>query len=513
MPAQRMNLRMIKEVLRLKFDAGLSHQQTAQALRISKGVVAKYVGLAARTSLKPQWSVIRDLDEQALALRLLDRGPVRSDVVMPDFGMIHRELARKGVTLMLLWQEYVAAHPGERTWGRTQFFEHYRTFAKSLKRSMRQVHRAGEKLFVDYAGPTIGLRDGGKANVFVAAMGASSYTFACATPSQKLQDWIGALVRTLEFLQGVPQLIVPDNARALIADPDRYEPRASDTVLDFARHYGASVLPARPLKPQDKSKVESAVQVVERWILARLRHREFDSVHEVDDAIAELLPALNERPFQKLPGCRASTFAELDAPALQPLRGVPASSRCSGPRASTSTTTSKSMATATACRTRWSARRSRSASRPVGSSGCTADSAWPCTPAASAGRLHHHRRASARGAPRAPGMDTEPTDRLGAAHRRLHRRGGRAHPGREQASGARLPPLSRAAQPGPQTRCRAAGSGLRRSTARRRLPLPHRQGDPRQQPRSDRVGQRHAVEQPRARERARPGLLPVRGQR
>ena len=318
MPAQRMNLRMIKEVLRLKFDAGLSHQQTAQALRISKGVVAKYVGLANAAGLT-QWSVIRDLDEQALALRLLDRGPVRSDVVMPDFGKIHRELARKGVTLMLLWQEYVAAHPGERTWGRTQFFEHYRTFAKSLKRSMRQVHRAGEKLFVDYAGPTIGLRDGGKANVFVAAMGASSYTFACATPSQKLQDWIGALVRTLEFLQGVPQLIVPDNARALIADPDRYEPRASDTVLDFARHYGTSVLPARPLKPQDKSKVESAVQVVERWILARLRHREFDSVHEVDDAIAELLPALNERPFQRLPGSRASAFAELDRPALAAL--------------------------------------------------------------------------------------------------------------------------------------------------------------------------------------------------
>ena len=315
MPAKRMNLRMIKEVLRLKFDAGLSHQQTAQALRISKGVVAKYVGLAGAAGLT-QWSAIRDLDEHTLASRLLDRAPMRSDVAMPDFGTVHRELARKGVTLMLLWQEYVAAHPGERTWGRTQFFVHYRRFAKSLKRSMRQVHRAGEKLFVDYAGPTIGLRDGGKANVFVAAMGASSYTFACATPSQKLQDWIGALVRTLEFLQGVPQLIVPDNARALIADPDRYEPRASDTVLDFARHYGTSVLPARPLKPQDKSKVESAVQVVERWILARLRHRQFDSVHEVDDAIAQLLPALNERPFQRLPGSRASAFAELDRPAL-----------------------------------------------------------------------------------------------------------------------------------------------------------------------------------------------------
>jgi transposase len=315
-----MNLRMIKELLRLKYEARLSHQQIALALRISKGGVGKYVGLAEAAGLN-EWALIEGLDEQALQGRLLNRGPARLQVVMPDFAQVHRELSRKGVTLMLLWQEYVAAHPGERTWGRTQFFEHYRTFAQSLRRSMRQVHLAGEKLFVDYAGPTISVRDGSRANVFVAAMGASSYTFACATPSQKLQDWIEGLVRALEFVQGVPQLIVPDNARALIADPDRYEPRASDTVLDFARHYGTSVLPARPLKPQDKAKAESAVQVVERWILARLRHQRFESVHEVDHAIAGLLPALNQRPFQKLPGSRASVFAEIDHPALAALPG------------------------------------------------------------------------------------------------------------------------------------------------------------------------------------------------
>lgn len=318
MPAPRMNLRMIKELLRLKYEARLSHQQIASALRISKGGVAKYVGLAEAVGLN-EWAAIAVLDEQALKARLVNRGPAHSRVVMPDFARMHRELSRKGVTLMLLWEEYVAAHPGERTWGRTQFFEHYRAFAQSLRRSMRQVHLAGEKLFVDYAGPTIGVRDGGRANVFVAAMGASSYTFACATPSQKLADWIEGLVRALEFMQGVPQLIVPDNARAMIADPDRYEPRASDTVLDFAGHYGTSVLPARPLKPQDKAKVESAVQLVERWILARLRHHRFETVHEVDDAIAQLLPALNERPFQKLPGSRASVFAEIDRPALAAL--------------------------------------------------------------------------------------------------------------------------------------------------------------------------------------------------
>jgi len=320
MPASRMDLRMIKEVLRLKLQAGLSHQRIAQALRISKGVVAKYVGLAAAAGLET-WEAVGALDEQVLRARLLSRGPRQAGVVMPDFARVHRELSRPGVTLMLLWHEYVAEHPGQRTWGRTQFFEHYREFAASLRRSMRQVHRAGEKLFIDYAGPTIAVRDGGRANVFVAAMGASSYTFACATPGQTMADWLGALVRALEFYGGVPQLIVPDNARAMIAEPDRYEPRAGDTVLDFAAHYGTSVLPARPRKPQDKAKVESAVQVVERWILARLRDRRFEAVCDVDEAIGELLPMLNERAFQKLPGSRASVFAELDRPALAPLPG------------------------------------------------------------------------------------------------------------------------------------------------------------------------------------------------
>jgi transposase len=242
--------------------------------------------------------------------------PKQADVVVPDFGRIHQELGRKGLTLAVLWEEYVAAHPGQRTWQMTQFYTHYREYTRTLKRSMRQVHLAGDKLFVDYAGPTVALADGGRANVFVAAMGASSYTFACATPTQKLEDWIHGMVRALHYIDGVPQLIVPDNPRALIADPNRYEPRANETVLDFARHYGTSVLPARPGKPRDKPKVESAVQVVERWILARLRHTRFETVFEVDDAIADLLPALNNRAFQKLPGSRASTFLRIDRPAL-----------------------------------------------------------------------------------------------------------------------------------------------------------------------------------------------------
>ncbi len=184
---------------------------------------------------------------------------------------------------------------------------------------MRQHRRAGEKLFIDYAGPTVPLVDGARAQIFVSAMGASSYTFACATASQKLEDWIGAMARALAFYGVVPQLIVPDNARSLIAHPDRFEPRANETVLDFCRHYGTSVLPARPRTPTDKASAESAVQVVTRWILARLRDQRFTTVAAVDAAIAPLLGSLNERAFQKLPGSRRSTFEDLDAPALMAL--------------------------------------------------------------------------------------------------------------------------------------------------------------------------------------------------
>ena len=184
---------------------------------------------------------------------------------------------------------------------------------------MRQVHRAGEKLFIDYAGPTVELIDGSSAHIFVAALGVSSYTYACATPRETMADWLGATAQALRFIGGVPQLIVPDNPKALIANADRYEPRANETVHDFARHYGTSFLPARPYHPQDKGKVESAVQVVERWILMRLRHQQFATVDDVNEAIAPLLAQLNAKAFQKLPGSRASAFAQLDAPSLQPL--------------------------------------------------------------------------------------------------------------------------------------------------------------------------------------------------
>ena len=310
-------MRKIKDVLRLKLEAHLSHERIAAALSISKGVVAKYVALASAAKL--DWSQIQLLNEAALHSRLAGTPQRASTFVRPDFARLHQELRRKGMTLMLLWQEHVSQQPGETTHSYSQFCENYRRFAKSLKRSMRQIHRAGEKLFIDYAGPTVALSDGSRAHIFVGALGASSYTFAYATARETTADWLGATAQALRFFGGVPLLIVPDNARALIANPDRYEPRANETVHDFARHYGTSVLPARPYHPQDKGKVESAVQVVERWILMRLRHQQFQSVDDVNEAIGPLLVQLNAKPFQKLPGCRASAFAELDAPALQPL--------------------------------------------------------------------------------------------------------------------------------------------------------------------------------------------------
>jgi transposase len=308
---------MIKSILHHRLCLGHSLQRCADALGISKGVVAKYTALAQAASLS--WADIHPLDEAQLQRRLQPAHPCGGAVVLPDFAAMHRELSRKGITLMLLWQEYQANHLGFRTLQYSQFCERYRQYTRTLKRSMRQVHRAGEKLFVDFAGPTLSLLDGTRANLFVASLGASHYTYALALSGQKTRDWLAGMTGALHFIGGVPQLIVPDNPRAVIAVPDRYEPRVSDCVRDFAQHYNCTVLPARPHTPQDKAIVESAVQVVERWIMARLRHARLADLGAANRAIAPLLVDLNARAFQKLPGSRASVFAEIDAPALAAL--------------------------------------------------------------------------------------------------------------------------------------------------------------------------------------------------
>lgn len=318
-------MRRIREVLRLKLLCGLSHREIARALGVSVGAVSHYGQLAEQAGLA--WPEVEAIDEAQLEAHLMPRAPPVGRRVLPDFSAIHQELKRKGVTLQLLWEEYVVAHPDETTSRYTQFCQRYADWAASLQRSMRQVHRAGEKCFIDFAGQTMPILDvaGGiasRAHVFVAVLGASNYTFACATAAESMADWLGAISLALEFYGGVPAMLVPDNPRALIAEADRYEPLANRTALDFAAHYATVILPARPYKPRDKAKVEVGVQVVERWILARLRHRRFYSLAELNAAIAELLAGLNERAFKKLPGSRRSAFEALDRPALRPLPGT-----------------------------------------------------------------------------------------------------------------------------------------------------------------------------------------------
>jgi len=315
-------MRKIREVLRYRHSAGLSLEAIARALKLSKGVVAKYLKLAGAAGLT--WPLPEPLDDAGLEKLLYRQAVAREPTFAePDYARVHQEMKKKGVTLTLLWEEYLQA-VGELGYQYTAFCTRYRDWAGMLKRSMRQIHRAGEKLFCDYAGPTVPIIDARSgeirpASVFVAVLGASSYTFACATPGQTQVDWLTGIGRALKFIGGVTALIVPDNPRALVSLADRYEPELNRVSAEFAHHYDTVILPARPRKPQDKAKVEVGVQVVERWILARLRHRRFFSVAELDAAIAELLPALNERPFKKLPGSRREAFALLDAPYLRPL--------------------------------------------------------------------------------------------------------------------------------------------------------------------------------------------------
>ena len=244
----------------------------------------------------------------------------------PDWTYVHRELRRPGVTRMLLWEEYRQAEPDG--YGYSRWCELYRAWEGRLSPTMRQVHPAGERMFVDYAGQTIELIDGRsgeirQAQIFVAVMGASSYTYAEASWTQTLPDWIGSHVRALAFIGGVPAQLVPDNPKVGVDRANWYEPGLNRTYLDLATHYRTAILPARPRKPRDKAKVEVGVLVVERWILARLRNRRFFSLAELNQAISELVADLNARPMRRLGVSRRDLFLELDRPALKELPAEP----------------------------------------------------------------------------------------------------------------------------------------------------------------------------------------------
>jgi transposase len=318
-------MRKIREVLRLAFDAGLGIRAIARSLKVSPSTVGDYLRRAELAGVA--WPLPDGLDEAALERRLFPPPPAsRQPRPLPDWAWVHRERRRKGVTLALLWQEYKAVHPDGLQY--SQFCERYRAWSGRIDLIMRQTHRAGDKLFVDYAGHTVPVVDRAtgairEAQVFVAVLGASNYTYAEATWTQGLADWLGAHTRALTFLGGVPTLLIPDNLKTGVTAPCYYEPDLNPAYAELAEHYGAAVLPARVRKPRDKAKVEAGVLLVERWILARLRNRTLFSLAELNAAIAELLTDLNTRPFKKLPGSRHSAFEALDRPAMKPLPTAP----------------------------------------------------------------------------------------------------------------------------------------------------------------------------------------------
>ena len=322
MPAERLSMRKVREVLRLSWGGKLSARAVARSCAIGRTTVREYLQRAVRAGLS--WPLPEGLADSELEA-LLFPPPVSAHHAprpLPDWNALHEELKRKSVTLFLLWEEYKAVHPDGYEYSR--FCDLHREWAGKLPVWMRQDHQAGEKLFVDYAGmtmPVVNQRTGEirQAEIFVATLGASNYTYAEATWTQTLPDWIASHVRALEFLGAVPSLIVPDNLRSGVSYSCRYDPDANPTYRAFAEHYGTAIMPARVRKPKDKSPVELGVKGVEQRILAKLRNRTFFSLAELNQAISCLLVEYNRRPFQQLDGSRRSLFETVDKPALMAL--------------------------------------------------------------------------------------------------------------------------------------------------------------------------------------------------
>ncbi len=313
-------MRRIREVLRLASIENLSVRQIASCTGIVHSTVRGYLRRAAAAGLS--WPLPEDVDDATIdAMLFPTMEQSTSERPIPEWAEIHRQLGRKGVKLTLLWREFKADHPEAHNY--SQFAELYRQWRGGLDLVMRQTHKAGERLFVDYAGMTMPIIDADgeihQAQIFVATFGASNYTFVEATRSQDLEDWIASHQRAFAFFGGVPELVVPDNLKSGVKSPHRYDPEINRTYTEMAEHYGVAVLPARVRKPRDKAKVESGVQVVEQWILAPLRDEQFFSLAELNAALKPLQQQMNDRPFQKLPGSRRSLFEEIDRPALRAL--------------------------------------------------------------------------------------------------------------------------------------------------------------------------------------------------
>lgn len=318
-------MRQIQEILRLKYHNQLSVREIARSCGVAVSTVGDYLKRAEAASLT--WPLPEGTTEDELTKQLFGSGPETpvQEQHLPDWLYIHQELRRKGVTLQLLWEEYRQIHSQGYSYSR--FCELYQAWVDTLDPVLRQVHVPGEKMFVDWAGQTVPIHnpDGtvSAAQIFVAVLGASNKTYAEAFANQQLASWIAAHCRAYEYFQGVARVTVPDNPKTAVIKACRYEPMLHRTYQDMATHYGTAVIPARPRRPRDKSKVETGVQIAERHILAALRDQRFFSVGELNQAIAPLLAKLNEKPFQKLEGSRNSWFEAHERAQLMPLPATP----------------------------------------------------------------------------------------------------------------------------------------------------------------------------------------------
>ena len=327
MPRARLPMRKIRDVLRLT-AAGMSSRQVAASLSIGATTVVDF--LARARAVGVSWPLPDDLADAALETRLYPASAALAETrarrPLPDWATIHRELKRPGVTLQLVWEEHRAAHPGG--YGYSRFCELYRAWEGRLSPTMRQTHVAGERLFVDYAGKTLDVIDGStgeifKTQLFVATLGASNYTFAEATRTQSLADWIGSHTRAFAFFGGVAAMIVSDNLKSGITKACFYEPTVNRTYAEMASHYDTAVVPARPYKPRDKAKVEVAVLLATRWIIAKLRNRQFFSLTELNIAIRDCVTALNDRVTRHLGASRRALFEQIEQPVLKSLPAEP----------------------------------------------------------------------------------------------------------------------------------------------------------------------------------------------
>ena len=324
MPRMRLSMRKVNEVLRLFHDKGLSRNEIAGALGLARSTVQKYIQRA--TAVGIAWPLPEGMGAERLDALLFPRSLptvlTEKHRAVPDWGRIRHELTRKGVTLRLLWLEYHQAYPDG--YGYTRFCQLYRAWAGSKRVVMRFEHRAGEKIFVDFAGPAMEVVDPrtgvvSKAQIFVAALGASSYTFVCAVPGQDIASWLSCHVQAFRYFGGVSAILVPDNLKAGVSKACRYDPEVNPAYQELAEHYGVAVIPARAGKPRDKAKAEVAVQNVERWVLAPLRDRKFFSFQELNTALRRMLVELNDRIMREYGKSRRELFDLWDQPELKPL--------------------------------------------------------------------------------------------------------------------------------------------------------------------------------------------------